>query len=67
MALLEEERDLLRTHIASAEKKLAPVADKEALLAASHSLRVAREESAKLSEKLIEQEQAKITADARSA
>lgn len=43
------------------------MADKEALLAASHSLRVAREESVKLSEKLIEQEQGKITTDARSA
>ncbi|KAG5491469.1 hypothetical protein JIQ42_01372 [Leishmania sp. Namibia] len=64
---LEDERDRLQGYVEVALKKLAAVPEKELLLAASKSLRLAREESAKLAEREVEQQQAKVSSEARQA
>lgn len=65
VAALEEERERLQAYIEAARKKLGNIPDKETLLAASRSLRVAREENTKLAERQVEQQQAQISAEAR--
>jgi intraflagellar transport protein 81 len=65
VAALEEEKERLQGYVEAARKKLATVPEKEMLLAASKSLRMAREESAKLAEREVEQQQAKVFAEAR--
>ncbi|KAK7196645.1 intraflagellar transport protein 81 [Novymonas esmeraldas] len=62
---LEDERDRLQGYVDVARRKLAGVPEKEMLLAASKSLRMAREESAKLAEREVEQQQAKVSSEAR--
>ncbi|KAG5493788.1 hypothetical protein JKF63_01620 [Porcisia hertigi] len=62
---LEDERDGLQGYIEVARKKLAAVPEKDMLLVASKSLRMAREESAKLAEREVEQQQAKVSSEAR--
>ncbi|CBZ30160.1 conserved hypothetical protein [Leishmania mexicana MHOM/GT/2001/U1103] len=65
VVVLEVERDRLQGYVEAALKKLAAVPEKEMLLAASKSLRVAREESIKLAEREVEQQQAKVSSEAR--
>lgn len=62
---LEEEVDHLKSYIQAAEKKLAGVREKDAFLAASKTLRAAREENSKLAEKKVELQQAAISTEAR--
>ncbi|CAD2216488.1 hypothetical protein AGDE_04832 [Angomonas deanei] len=65
VAALEEERERLQNYVQIAEKKLASAPEKDALLAACKSLRIALEDDIKLSEKKVEQQQAKISAEMR--
>ncbi|XQJ30320.1 intraflagellar transport protein 81, putative [Leishmania guyanensis] len=65
VAALEDERDRLQGYIEVALKKLVAVPEKEMLLAFSKSLRMAREESAKLAEREVEQQQATVSSEAR--
>ncbi|CAG9581749.1 conserved hypothetical protein [Leishmania major strain Friedlin] len=65
VGVLEDERDRLQGYVEAALKKLAAVPEKEMLLAASKSLRMAREESTKLAEREVEQQQAKVSSEAR--
>lgn len=65
VANLEADRDRLQASIQSQEKKLSHVPEKEALQAASRSLRAAMEEETRLAEKLVEQKQANIWIDVR--
>nr|CCC93467.1 unnamed protein product [Trypanosoma congolense IL3000] len=66
VTVLEEECDRLRGYIQAAEKKLAGVPDKDALLSASKSLRAALEEESKLAEKGVELQQQLFSAKQRS-
>ncbi|KAG5468109.1 hypothetical protein LSCM1_02080 [Leishmania martiniquensis] len=67
VGILEDERDRLQGYVDVALKKLSTVPEKEMLLVASKSLRLAREESAKLAEREVEQQQAKVSSEARQA
>lgn len=60
---LEWEREHLLNYIKSARAKVASVPEKDALLAACRSLRLAQEEENKLAEKKVELQQNKISAD----
>ncbi|CBH15244.1 intraflagellar transport protein 81 [Trypanosoma equiperdum] len=66
VTVLEEECDRLRGYIQVAEKKLAGVPDKEALLNACKSLRAALEEESRLAEKGVELQQQLISSRQRS-
>lgn len=63
VATLEGERDHLIQYIKSAQSKIEHLPEKDALLAACRSLRLAQEEENKLAEKKVELQQRKISAD----
>lgn len=66
ISLLEQERDRLNTYIAAAQKKLASVPNKEALLTACKTLRTEQDEANKLAERRVEQQQALISSQRRN-
>ncbi|EPY19662.1 hypothetical protein STCU_05187 [Strigomonas culicis] len=66
VAALEEEKERLQQYVQAAEKKLANVPNKDALLEACKLLRLALEDDTKLSEKKVEQQQAKISIEMRN-
>lgn len=63
VATLEGERGHLIQYIKSAQSKIEHLPEKDALLAACRSLRLAQEEGNKLAEKKVELQQEKISAD----
>lgn len=67
VATLEGERNHLLSYIRIAQKKVEHVPEKDALLAACRSLRLAQEEETKLAEKKVEQQEKKVAGDCHRA